>query len=643
MFAFKSASLTRLALAGLGVFALTACNLKMNAKIDGLLESDKSQISLSLSSLVVNSGASLTNSSTVPLSAGTPSYAYTHYCIQQNDTDVSHCSWTAGALPANVNLTGGDGAKTLSVWIRDANGTVSERIDSNTITLDQTAPDIASVSVTSPSPTASTTLSLSYGAQTGGTYSQYCIQENSTAVGSCSWQTGTLPNSYDVSSAAEGDKVLSVWIRDAAGNVSARRDTGTVVYRTLVATYGLENDVTNDLVLTGSQNRTGVIYYAVYNANQGTLTGAQVKTAATGAVGGALVKNGSLTIAAASTDYDAILNGLAEKVLYTVYAVGEDSFGLDLDSNVKKYSGVLPKKFSQGTYNTAVAGKGGIAMRYTITVPLGYYDSGAAEWPMLVYVGGGGETFTDATNAETNYYTGNQRLPGKVFPQNRILAGVDDIPMITATIGCNASFWNCTNMGETSLYNEFFNQLKATYRINPKRFYAIGMSWGGSGIWNILNTYPNQLTAAVAVAGANGYNATTLCNNLGGTRDTPIWAIIGNNDPWFDETNQQTAIDNVNACASYDGDARYTLVSNTLYPMTLHGHNIFEMTVNSPYYNFSNSRFEYWNGSASVADSLPYHRVDINPQIQAAFATASTELGITINQIWDWLANFADP
>ncbi len=97
------------------------------------------------------------------------------------------------------------------------------------VTRDITTPQIASATVLNLSPTQSRGYFLSYGSQTNGTYSHYCILENSTTVASCSWTAGTLPSEYTIP-ATDAAYVLSFWIKDAAGNVSARVDTNSVTF-----------------------------------------------------------------------------------------------------------------------------------------------------------------------------------------------------------------------------------------------------------------------------------------------------------------------------------------------------------------------------------------------------------------------------
>lgn len=186
--------------------------------------------SVTLASVTVTNN-NPTNSTTYNLSYGSAS-SYDDYCILENNTSVGSCSWVNGALPATYTVTPTEGAKILSVWIRNSAMTVSSRVASNSVTLDTTAPSLASLAVTNSSPTNTRTYGLSYGAITD-TYASYCILENDTTVGNCSYTAGTLPSSYTVS-ATENAKVLSIWLKDAAGNVSVRRDSAAVTLDTTV-------------------------------------------------------------------------------------------------------------------------------------------------------------------------------------------------------------------------------------------------------------------------------------------------------------------------------------------------------------------------------------------------------------------------
>ncbi len=175
--------------------------------------------------------ANPTNTQTYTLTYGSVTGTYSDYCILENDTDVTNCSYSTGTLPSSYSVTATNGAKVLSIWLKDSAGNVSTRVDTGSVTLDTVAPILASATLGNASPTNTQTYTLTYGAVTG-TYSSYCILENSTTVGSCSYTVGTLPSSYSVT-ATNGAKVLSIWLKDAAGNVSTRVDTGSVTLDTV--------------------------------------------------------------------------------------------------------------------------------------------------------------------------------------------------------------------------------------------------------------------------------------------------------------------------------------------------------------------------------------------------------------------------
>lgn len=57
---------------------------------------------------------------------------------------------------------------------------------------------------------------------------QYCILENSTIVGTCTWLPLPFPSTFNVSN-GDGNKVLSVFLRDPTGNISNRVDGPVII------------------------------------------------------------------------------------------------------------------------------------------------------------------------------------------------------------------------------------------------------------------------------------------------------------------------------------------------------------------------------------------------------------------------------
>lgn len=266
-----------------------------------------------IASLAVTN-VSPTNSQIYTLAYGAITGTYAQYCLRENNTSTAGCSWNSGSLPATFTVSSTENAKILSLWLRDAAGNLSNRVDSNSVTLDLTVPQLASVSITNPSPTSSTTLNLSFGAVSNGPYTQYCIKENNTALaglGDACWVATTLPATF-TATAADGNKVLSVWIRDAAGNISNRVDSNTVY---------LDQSVPLVAITAPAANAP------INIANQATFTisGTCSEDGRTVSVSGAAT--GSATCSSGSWSVTLNLTGLANNSSHTFYADHSDAAG----------------------------------------------------------------------------------------------------------------------------------------------------------------------------------------------------------------------------------------------------------------------------------------------------------------------------
>jgi N-acetylneuraminic acid mutarotase len=184
----------------------------------------------SIASATVTPSA-FSNSTSYGLTFSGVSGSYDQYCILENNTSEASCSWVTGTLPATFTVAATENAKTLSIWIRNtALGITSTIISTNTVTLDTTAPVLASATNTDTTPSSATSASITWGAVTG-TYAKYCIRQNNTtaptAADGC-WVAGTLPATFALGTA--GVTTLSIWIMDAATNISTRVDTAPVTY-----------------------------------------------------------------------------------------------------------------------------------------------------------------------------------------------------------------------------------------------------------------------------------------------------------------------------------------------------------------------------------------------------------------------------
>jgi alpha-tubulin suppressor-like RCC1 family protein len=176
-----------------------------------------------LSSLFISS-ANPTNSTTLTLTYGSRSGAFSSYCIRENSTSLMDCIWTTGSsLPSTFAVGSTNGSKYLSIWLRNSAGAVSSSVTSNTVTLDTTAP--ATPTITRKTPTSSPGLSATptftvSGVNSGDTVSIYTGSgcDLLTLKGS----TVASGSSVDVTSSAldTGSYSFFARSRDPAGNLS---------------------------------------------------------------------------------------------------------------------------------------------------------------------------------------------------------------------------------------------------------------------------------------------------------------------------------------------------------------------------------------------------------------------------------------
>lgn len=184
-----------------------------------------------------------------------------NYTIAATDTtaDLNYAATTSLTVPsATIKDAAGNNA-TLTLPALAAAGSLGTN---KNIIVDTTAPTISSFAVTNSSPTNSTTFNIT--SAVAGSPSEYCILVNNTSVGACSWVSGsTLPSSFVVSTVNES-KTLSAWVRDAAGNVSARSAASAIVFDNTPPTATLSGHPTgstNVYVLNATVGGTDVVAY----------------------------------------------------------------------------------------------------------------------------------------------------------------------------------------------------------------------------------------------------------------------------------------------------------------------------------------------------------------------------------------------
>ena len=168
-------------------------------------------------SLSVEAGATHTATRSVTLTlAGTDAGGVTQMRVADG-TDPSAAAWEPYVVARNWTLPESDGEKTVSAQFRDAAGNVSPVV-SDAIVLDTTKPEVTVSINGGAATTTSTAVDLSLAGTDAGSPLMVRVADGEDPSGG-SWQAlvdhlaWTLP-------AGDGDKIVSVQVRDPAGNIS---------------------------------------------------------------------------------------------------------------------------------------------------------------------------------------------------------------------------------------------------------------------------------------------------------------------------------------------------------------------------------------------------------------------------------------
>ncbi|MGZ3775551.1 MAG: Lcl domain-containing protein [Pseudobdellovibrionaceae bacterium] len=250
-----------------------------------------------------------------------------NFSVTGGITGITSCNGSSFSSPLDISLAS-EGAITISAAHTDNAGNSATPATVNVIK-DSTAPVITAFAVTNTSPTNSTTYNLTSTVVEANSLTHYCILENSTLVANCTWQSGTMPSTFTVSS-INNAKVLTAWVKDAAGNISASVSSNAVTLDTAVpaapSALSLSNPSTspgNNTTPTLSVSGVGVGDSVAIYTDSG---------CATAAKGTATVSSGSTVT---------VTSSVLTAASYTFYAKRTNSAGTASDCSTANASYVL--------------------------------------------------------------------------------------------------------------------------------------------------------------------------------------------------------------------------------------------------------------------------------------------------------------
>lgn len=187
------------------------------------------------------------------------------------------------------------------------------------------------------------------------------------------------------------------------------------------------------------------------------------------------------------------------------------------------------------------------SLRYLITYPEGYTEG--KKYPVLFFLHGAGSRGEDMTPLRNN-------------PFYQVLNTVTWEPFITVAPQCRWDTW----FDDFGAVVAFARGIAAAPFTDPERFYGMGVSMGGYGIWQLGMTAPELFAGLVPICGGGMYwNAARL-------RTVPVWAFHGDADPVVAPAESVKMTEGVTRAG---GSARLTL-----YPGA--GHNAWDATFTDP-------------------------------------------------------------
>jgi len=188
-------------------------------------------------------------------------------------------------------------------------------------------------------------------------------------------------------------------------------------------------------------------------------------------------------------------------------------------------------------------------MNYLLYLPEEYGSSGEQNFPLLLFLHGGGEGGDDIEKVKTH---GPPMLveQGQEFP----------FLILSPQNPHERKFW------DTKMLNQLLEEIMREYRVDSSRIYLSGLSRGGYGAWTMAMEYPDIFAALVPVCGAVPSSYAFWVPEI------PIWVFHGADDPVI---NLEESVDMVNALKRLERDVKLTVYENT-------GHDSWVQAYNDP-------------------------------------------------------------
>ena len=220
-------------------------------------------------------------------------------------------------------------------------------------------------------------------------------------------------------------------------------------------------------------------------------------------------------------------NGLtvdpSENLVYSTSKYADVTYATYMDKQVRAISDDFIKEiFTMETYKTTALRNG---LPYRLYVPSNYDPS--KSYPVVLILHGAGERGTD--NTAQLVHVVKQLFDQENSPVHDSIVVMPQCPggnqwVDTPWADGNYSLTNVKQSNESKAVVELLDQIAQTYSTDTDRYYAMGISMGGFGTWDLIMRYPDKFAAAVPICGGADV---TMAETL---KDHPIYTAHGSAD-----------------------------------------------------------------------------------------------------------------
>ncbi|WP_082842816.1 alpha/beta hydrolase-fold protein [Gemmata sp. SH-PL17] len=217
-------------------------------------------------------------------------------------------------------------------------------------------------------------------------------------------------------------------------------------------------------------------------------------------------------------------------VAFAVPAAGRDD----------KSDKLVPKKFEREV-------KIKVEMDYLLYLPKGY-EKGDKDWPLVLFLHGGGETGTDLEKV-------------KIHGPPKLVAAGKEFPFILVSPQTRRFGWDPDTL------HALLDEITTKHKVDKDRIYVTGMSMGGMGTWALAASRPDRFAAIVPICGGGNPTDAKKIKSL------PIRIFQGGKDPIVRLQTAETMIKALKDAGAVDAELK-------VYPEA--GHDSWTETYEDP-------------------------------------------------------------